>query len=162
MSDEASDLERSMQERLSFLHNSIEITREELDEMLDEISDKIGIVPQQIAIDKAIFNHVTRMDGYMALADVERATRLLGRLASAYEPKAEPPSLFWVELLTPASAGPDFVLNLEEVYFDRWLPKYGARRARLIVISQGIQFVGRQWIGPLVKLFDRLKSFALG
>lgn len=73
-----------------------------------------------------------------------------------------PPSLHWVELLTSAEAGPDFVQNMEELYYDRWLPKYGAKKARAIVISQGVQFIGRQWISPILKLFDRLKAFSVG
>ena len=36
---------------------------------------------------------------------------------------------FWVELLLPPSVVEDFLLSLEDRYNQRWLPKYGPRRA---------------------------------
>jgi len=44
---------------------------------------------------------------------------------------------FWLDLLLPPGRASDALLDLEDVYGRRWLPKYGVRSARSIFAVQG-------------------------
>ncbi len=57
------------------------------------------------------------------------------------------PSAYWLELLTPSSLAQDFLANLEELYVEKWVSRYGPRRARLLWLSQCMQFAFGYW-GP--------------
>jgi hypothetical protein len=69
-----------------------------------------------------------------------------------------------LDLLLPPSRASDAMLDLEEVYDRRWLPKYGLRAARLIFASQAAGLIWSfhsqrimKWLGGalgLMKLYS--------
>jgi len=65
------------------------------------------------------------------------------------------PSSFLAEMFVPPEKALDFVLNLEEVLWARWVEKYGRKRAAILWHSQIAQLVLRHWLGialDLIKL----------
>lgn len=56
------------------------------------------------------------------------------------------PSSYFAELLVPPDKAADFVLNLEEVHWSRWVSKYGRKRATVLWYAQIWQFVFRHWL----------------
>ncbi len=63
-----------------------------------------------------------------------------------------PPSSYLAELLAPPEKGADFVANLEEVHWDRWVAKYGLKRARILWYVQIGHFALKYWLGVAVDI----------
>jgi hypothetical protein len=55
----------------------------------------------------------------------------------------------YLDSLLPPSRADDAILNLEAVYYSRWLPKYGPRTARRIFAVQGAGTILGFW-GPRI------------
>lgn len=67
-----------------------------------------------------------------------------------------PPSAYWLELLTPSALAQDFLANMEELFFEVWVPRYGLRRARILWVSQCLQMVVGHWGTIALSLHERL------
>lgn len=73
-----------------------------------------------------------------------------------------PPSSWLLAMLLPTTVSDDFITNMEELYATNWLPRYGARKARLIWISQSIQMISKTWMSPVIGLIETVKKLAIG
>jgi hypothetical protein len=73
---------------------------------------------------------------------------------------ARPPKGFLVDLLVPPDRAEDMLLALQGAFEDRWVPKYGARRARHIFMLQSIGSVIGFWINWVMKHIKVFKFFA--
>lgn len=69
---------------------------------------------------------------------------------------AGPPSAYWLEVLTPSALAQDFLVNMEELFLETWVPRYGVRRARLLWLSQCLQMVVGHWGTLAIELYERL------
>ncbi|OLP44616.1 hypothetical protein [Rhizobium oryziradicis] len=67
-------------------------------------------------------------------------------------------SEFLVDLALPTSKAGDFIDNLEKLFSENWVPKYGIRRARLIWHRQCFGLVVRYWFDLLLSTVERLKK----
>jgi hypothetical protein len=75
---------------------------------------------------------------------------------------------FFIDMLLPPGRASDALLDLEDVYDRRWLPKYGLRAARLIFSSQAAGLIWgfhsqriTKWVGGtlgLMKLYSWLSG----
>jgi hypothetical protein len=70
------------------------------------------------------------------------------------------PKGFMIDLLIPASRADDMLLTLGAAFEERWLPKYGARRARQIFLLQSLGAIVGYWINWIKRHLDVLKFFA--
>lgn len=65
-----------------------------------------------------------------------------------------------IDLLVPPERADDMLANLERAYDERWLPKYGARKARCIFLLQATGAVAGFWIDWVRQRLDLIKLFA--
>jgi hypothetical protein len=70
-----------------------------------------------------------------------------------------PPGLL-IDMLVPAARADDMLLALSKAFEQRWLPKYGSRRARLIFLVQSMGSVVGYWISWVRKNLNILRFFA--
>ena len=71
-----------------------------------------------------------------------------------------PPSGYVMSLLLPADTSEDVIANLEELFHESWVPRYGVTKARRIWRFQSFQIIGRRFIGMLLDFAERLKKLA--
>jgi hypothetical protein len=78
------------------------------------------------------------------------------------EPKVKEsaPAGLLIDMLVPAARAEDMLLTLSNAFEQRWLPKYGPRRARLFFLLQSTGAVIGYWINWIKKNLDVLKFFA--
>jgi hypothetical protein len=69
------------------------------------------------------------------------------------------PSGFLIDLLIPASRAEDMLLTLTDAFEDRWLPKYGYRRATFLFCVQSSGTVAGYWINWLKGHLDVFWKF---
>jgi hypothetical protein len=74
--------------------------------------------------------------------------------------RGEPPKGFLIDWLVPADRAEDMLLVLQKAFEERWVPKYGARRARRIFMTQSAGAVIGFWINWMMKHLCLLKFFA--
>jgi len=93
-----------------------------------------------------------------------KATLLLEQIEqTAPEPSpAEPPSAMMLSLMMPASTSEEIIENMEDIYRDNWVPRYGKRRADWIWRWQVVQFILWRWTWPVMSLLGALKLIKLG
>jgi hypothetical protein len=72
----------------------------------------------------------------------------------------EPPKGLLIDLLVPADRADDMLLALQKAFDERWVPKYGARHARCIFMTQSIGSIIGFWIDWMMKHLRLLKFFA--
>ncbi|KJC55483.1 hypothetical protein UB31_00445 [Bradyrhizobium sp. LTSP849] len=65
-----------------------------------------------------------------------------------------------IDLLVPPERADDMLANLQRAYDERWLPKYGARKARRIFLLQATGAVAGFWIDWVRQRLDLIKLFA--
>ncbi|HWX32257.1 MAG TPA: hypothetical protein VNZ53_33100 [Steroidobacteraceae bacterium] len=108
--------------------------------------------------------------GKLRMAGKER-TRFISMLLAVFRPWIElskvfrrgrrgPPKGFLIDLLVPADRAEDMLSGLQTAYEERWVPKYGARRARRIFMTQSIGSILGFWIDWMMKHLRLLKFFA--
>lgn len=90
----------------------------------------------------------------------------LARLALARsfrnkETLSMPPSSAFLSALLPTEISEDVIANLNELYFEVWQPRHGARVARRIWICQGLSIVVKRWLSPIVSLIERVRKITL-
>jgi hypothetical protein len=72
----------------------------------------------------------------------------------------EPQKSLLIDLLVPADRAEDMLGELQKAYKERWVPKYGERRARRILMMHSIGSIIGFWINWMVKHLSLLKFFA--
>jgi hypothetical protein len=95
----------------------------------------------------------------------EQAVKVFITSAEPVEPPKlidQAPKGFLVDLLVPADRAEDMLLVLQKAYEERWVPKYGTRRARRILMMHSIGSVIGFWVNWMVKHLSLLKFFASG
>jgi hypothetical protein len=65
-----------------------------------------------------------------------------------------------VDMLVPADRAEDMRLEMQKSFEQRWLPKYGPRRARQVYLLQSIGVVVRYWINWIKQHLGVSKFFA--
>jgi hypothetical protein len=70
------------------------------------------------------------------------------------------PSEILIDFLIPADRAEDMLLEMEKAFEKRWLPKYGARRARQIYLLQSTGAVVGYWLNWIKQYLDVFKLFA--
>ncbi|RWD33931.1 MAG: hypothetical protein EOS34_17345 [Mesorhizobium sp.] len=120
--------------------------------------------------DKVVF-HETKSDmsvnlhiQYKLAAD-KRVVRRLQRRWLSFEVRNHPPaspSSFWIALLMPADKSNDIIANMELLYQEKWLPKYGVRRANWIWKTQALQVIVRRWAWPITFIVGAIKALKIG
>jgi hypothetical protein len=96
-----------------------------------------------------------------AVRENKKQRGVLGRLASVSDGLiARRPKGFFIDLLLPTDRADDALWNLQGSYDEKWLPKYGALRAKLIFLAQSLGFVIRfyvDWALKRLKLLDLVR-----
>ncbi|CAN7506050.1 hypothetical protein [Pararhizobium sp. LjRoot238] len=77
---------------------------------------------------------------------------------AAHSVDAEPPSSFWFGMMLPSDVGDDFLANMEIKYQEKWLPAFGARRAKWMWRRQCMGMVVRYWFDTLVSAAESLRK----
>ncbi|WP_075289888.1 hypothetical protein [Pararhizobium arenae] len=87
---------------------------------------------------------------------IDRATQIL----DGHTKKAEPalPSAFLFELLVPVALSGDFLANLEIVYSEKWLTRYGKRQANMLWHSQCARMAARHWVDRITETFTAIRK----
>jgi hypothetical protein len=80
----------------------------------------------------------------------------------ALDADVEPPKGLLIDLLVPPDQAEDRLLQLQKAFEERWVPKYGTRRARRMFVTQSIGSVIGFWINWMMKHLSLLKFFASG
>jgi hypothetical protein len=70
------------------------------------------------------------------------------------------PRGFLIDLLVPADRAEDMLLGLQKAFEERWVPKYGLRRAQRMFLWHAVWSVVGFWINWIRRQLDLLKFFA--
>ena len=70
----------------------------------------------------------------------------------------DPPRAYLVHLLLPLGNPDDFLANLEDIYRQKWVPEFGARRARWIWHCQCIGRVIGFWFETAMSALERIRK----
>lgn len=73
-----------------------------------------------------------------------------------------PPSSFLLALLLPVTKSGDIIANMEELYHETWVPKYGLRKAKWIWRLQSLQFIAWRWAWPITFIWGAIKAIKPG
>ncbi|UVK38902.1 hypothetical protein LHFGNBLO_000206 [Mesorhizobium sp. AR10] len=93
----------------------------------------LGNLTTKEAYEAAVEMHNTMRKTDALLADRGAHYRLWRLVSVALDEAKEPtPSSFWLSMLMPADKSADIIANMEELYREVWLPKYGQRKANWI------------------------------
>lgn len=65
-------------------------------------------------------------------------------------------------MLLPADKQDDFLANMEELYLEKWLPRFGKHKADWIWRTQGFRLVFSKALTYVLDIFDRIKSLKIG
>jgi len=95
--------------------------------------------------------------GTDAQAATAQSADLPAQTSSQLKPTRAPTDGFVIDLLVPAERAEDMLLMLQRAFEERWLPKYGFRRARYIFAVQSIGAVIGYWISWAKQYLSVLK-----
>ncbi|MES5098952.1 hypothetical protein ABUK73_12030 [Agrobacterium sp. BA1120] len=76
--------------------------------------------------------------------------------------KAMKRSAYFVELTLPSDISSDFINNMEDIFLERWVPRYGLRRARWIWHTQCYGFIIRNWFEHILLIAERVMKLKSG
>jgi hypothetical protein len=96
--------------------------------------------------------------GQMEVADLKKPGGF--GISIVYEVK--PPKGFLIDWLVPADRADDMLLALQKAFEERWVPKYGVRRARRMFLWHAVWSVIGFWINWMMKHLRLLKFLASG
>ncbi|WP_267550437.1 hypothetical protein [Rhizobium rhizogenes] len=157
MSEDNKNDDGYQQIRVQFIHTHFRDTRTEGIPFLTNIREKGLLLNDKgelvelsfaLAADQTLFDNVTSLS--ISSADAE-----------PFEKQSEqvpPPSSYWAEILAPTDKAIDFVINLEEVKWARWVAKYGTKQAKWLWYAQIGHFVFLHWLGVAVDLAKALPA----
>lgn len=86
---------------------------------------------------------------------IAKATDILENAPAA---KTTSPSGFWFEMLMPVIMSTDFLANTEEVFIEKWVPKYGIRRAKILWHTQCGRMVVQHWFDKAMETATAIRK----
>jgi hypothetical protein len=73
-----------------------------------------------------------------------------------------PPSSAILSALLPGRMSEDVIANLNELFYEVWVPRHGERTARRIWLAQATSMIVRHWLAPFKSIADTARRMAAG
>lgn len=114
------------------------------------------IARQMAKLEDAINRTERLMSGCSVTSHPEAVQRSSKSQITTAERERLDRTAFLVELLVPVDLATDFISNLKEIHAEKWLPQYGARRAKWIWHRQCLGLIVRHWFDVAISAAERI------
>jgi hypothetical protein len=135
---------------IQLLHFNGDVPDKYLNHSFGHNYDQVGL-HVDLAMDFSLAEAVKASFGLEATADVVTSS-----------PPPSPPSSFFIELLAPGKISADYIANLEDDMFPRWVKKHGLRKARWLWYSACVGIVFRQFAATVIEGVARYSKIRNG
>lgn len=146
--------------RVKFAYKKVQAEREQI-EAKAAAKEMAELRSDLASLDAAIDRADKLLDPSEILRLSQEQHRRYIEMTRMLEAKSEsliPPSGYFVRIILPEEIAADYLANMEEVYSDQWVPRYGPKASKRLWFRNCLGMAVSYWFNVLMSAVERIRK----